>query len=102
MSYPSQPPPAHAPVPGTPPGFAGQAPPTNTLAIIAFVFVWIFCPVSIVLGHLALGQIRRTGEGGAGLAKAALILGYVFTGLTLLIVGVAVVGALLALSGTAV
>ena len=67
------------------------------MAIIAFVFVWIFCPVSIVLGHMAQRQIRQTGEGGAGLAKAALILGYVFTALAVLLIGIALVGALIAI-----
>jgi lipopolysaccharide export LptBFGC system permease protein LptF len=76
-------------------------PSTNTTAILAFVFVWFFCPVSIVLGHVALRQIRQTGEGGAPLAKAALILGYVFTALAVLLVCVAAIGALIALSGSA-
>src|SRR5271166_4476918 len=31
---------------------------------------------AIILGHKALRQIRRTDEGGYGLAKAGLILGY--------------------------
>ena len=33
----------------------------------------------IVCGHIALSQIKRTGEGGRGLAIAALIIGYAFT-----------------------
>jgi len=101
VSYPSQPPPYQPPGAGVPPTYAVQ-PRTNTMAIIAFVFVWIFCPISIVLGHMALREIRRTGEGGESLAKAALILGYVFTGLALLLVAVAVVGALLAISSSSV
>lgn len=94
MSYPPQ------PAAGTPLSNQGQLAGTNTMAIIALVFVWIFCPVSIVLGHIALRQIRQTGEGGESLAKAALILGYVFTGLALLLGGIALVGALIALSGS--
>jgi peptidyl-prolyl cis-trans isomerase B (cyclophilin B) len=31
---------------------------------------------AIILGHLAVRQIRRTGDGGYGLAKTGLILGY--------------------------
>lgn len=99
MSHPYQP--QQPPAGGAPPAYAAQAPKTNTMAVVAFVFVWIFCPVSIVLGHMALSEIRRTGEGGESLAKAALILGYVFTGLALLLVSVAVVGALIAISGSA-
>lgn len=49
---------------------------TNTMAIIAFVSVWFISVVGIVLGHMALGEIRRTGERGRGLAIAALVLGY--------------------------
>ncbi|MFP3968407.1 DUF4190 domain-containing protein [Actinomadura fulvescens] len=33
--------------------------------------------VAVVLGHLALSKIKKTGEGGRGLAIAGLILGYV-------------------------
>jgi hypothetical protein len=50
--------------------------------VLAFVF-----PLGgIVCGHIARGQIKRTGEGGDGLALAGLIIGYAFTGLILLIV----------------
>ena len=66
------------------PGY--YAPPTNTMAILALVFGFVFAPVGIVLGHLALGQIKRTGESGHGLALAGLILGYVFTGLGVLVI----------------
>ena len=39
----------------------------------------------IITGHIALGQIKRTGEGGHGLALAGTIIGYVLTGLGLLV-----------------
>jgi len=57
---------------------------TNTMAILALVFAFVFWPLGIVFGHLARRQIRQTGEGGAGLASAGLILSYVFGVLTLL------------------
>ena len=57
---------------------------TNTMAILALVFAFVFWPLGIVFGHLARRQIRQTGEGGAGLASAGLILSYVFGELTLL------------------
>jgi hypothetical protein len=63
-----------------PPGYA-PAPATNTMAILALVFAFIFAPASIVLGHVAKKQIRQTGEGGEGLATAGLWLGYIFTSL---------------------
>ena len=34
----------------------------------------------IIAGHIALGQIKRTGEGGRGMALAGSIIGYVYTG----------------------
>lgn len=57
---------------------AAAAPPTNTLAILALIsaFVAPFV-VPVVLGHLSMNQIRRTGEGGRGLAVTALVLGYI-------------------------
>ncbi|GIM96015.1 DUF4190 domain-containing protein [Paractinoplanes toevensis] len=58
---------------------------TNTLAILALVFAFIFAPASIVLGHLAKKQIRQTGEQGEGLATAGLWLGYIFTALGVLV-----------------
>jgi hypothetical protein len=77
------------PVYGQPAGYA-QAP-TNTLAILALVFGFIIPIAGIICGHIARGQIKRTGESGDGLALAGLILGYVLTGLTVLfIIGYAI------------
>jgi hypothetical protein len=63
-----------------PPPYA-QVATTNTMAILALVFAFIFAPAAIVLGHIAKKQIRQTGEQGEGLATAGLWLGYIFTGL---------------------
>jgi hypothetical protein len=70
-----------------PPLYAYPPPPrgTNTMAILALVFAFVFAPVAIPLGHVARRQIRQTGEDGDGLALAGLIMGYVFTGLTVAI-----------------
>lgn len=63
-------------------GMPSYAPPvsvgTNGMAIASLVtcFVCGFI-VPIILGHIALGQIRRTGEGGKGLAIAGLVIGYI-------------------------
>ena len=59
--------------------------PTNTLAIVALILGFVVPIAGIICGHIALGQIKRTGENGHGLALAGTILGYVFTGLGILI-----------------
>ena len=66
-----------------PPQYAPPAT-TNTMAILALVFAFIFAPAGIVLGHVAKKQIRQTGEQGEGLATAGLWLGYIFTGIMVL------------------
>lgn len=63
-----------------PPPYAPVAS-TNTMAILALVFAFIFSPAAIIMGHIAKKQIRETGEQGDGLATAGLWLGYIFTGL---------------------
>lgn len=67
-----------------PPAGAGAR--TNTLAIIAIIAAFVVAPVGIVLGFIAQGQIKQTGEAGAGLAKAGIILGIVFTILYILLI----------------
>lgn len=48
---------------------------------------------AIVLGHVSLSSVKRTGEGGRGLALAGLILGYVVTvGAILIIAFIIIVG----------
>jgi hypothetical protein len=66
--HPSEPPPRVV--------YVSPPPTTNSLAIAALISVFVFLPLGIVFGHLARGQIKRTGEGGKGLATAALIIGY--------------------------
>jgi hypothetical protein len=61
-------------------------PPWNVLAIVAFVLAFIAPPGGIACGHIARGQIRRTGEQGEGLALAGLIIGYVLTALVVVLV----------------
>ena len=87
-----------------------QAPvtaPTNSLAIVSLVCGAVGLTVvpvvgsivAVVTGHMARGQIRQTGEGGAGMALAGLILGYAglaFAALVtaLIVIGVVVTGVL--------
>ena len=56
----------------------GYYPPprTNGMAIASFCCLF-FCPIlGIVFGHIALGQIKRSGERGSGLAIAGLVFCY--------------------------
>ncbi|SMQ71436.1 protein of unknown function [Agreia sp. VKM Ac-1783] len=54
-----------------------QEPRYNVLAIVSFVSAFFVSLVAVITGHMALGQIKRTGEKGRGLALAGLIIGYV-------------------------
>lgn len=53
-------------------------PPTNTLAIISLITSFFVPVAGIICGHVSLSQIRRTGEGGRGLAIAGLVISYVY------------------------
>src|SRR5260370_26444470 len=72
---------------------------TNTLALVSFVSALVaplghftgvggitLIVVSIVTGHMARGQIRKTGEGGDQLALAVLIISYIHLALYLIAV----------------
>jgi hypothetical protein len=63
---------------------------TNTMSILAIIFGLFVSILGIIFGHIALSQIRRTGEGGRGLAITGLIFGYlgVVTAVVLLVVRV--------------
>lgn len=76
--------PGHGPPPGYGPPQWGR--PTNTLAILSLVMAFVFAPAGLVLGIVARRQIRRTGEDGAGLALAGIIVGGVVTGLFVLVI----------------
>ena len=91
LAYPNQ---FGFPPAGPPPVYV-SVPPTNGMAIAALILVFVFFPVGIVLGHVARAQIKRTGEGGKGLATAALIIGYLQVALMVLVIGLA--GVLVAL-----
>ncbi len=86
----------YVPTTPAPPIAQGQ---TNTLAVVSLVSA-IGAPfghligvggitliiVSIVTGHMARSQIKKTGESGDGLAIAGLIISYVHLALTVLVV----------------
>lgn len=60
------------------PAPAWNAPaPTNGLAIASLVLgILGFAIIPVIMGHIALRQIRERGEAGAGMAIAGLVLGY--------------------------
>ena len=86
--------------PGAPPvapyGYGAYAAPrTNGLAVASMIlsivgFIWVLPLIGSVagaiMGHIALGQIRRTGESGRGMALAGVIVGW--AGAALLVIGV--------------
>ncbi len=75
---------AAAPAPSSAPAFQ-QAAPTNTLAIVALVTSLVGIHLAgIICGHIALNQIKSSGESGRGMALAGLIIGYVGVGAVIL------------------
>jgi hypothetical protein len=64
---------------GAPIGPPYGAPPSadyNTFAVLSPIFAVVVPPAGVALGHLALPQIRRTGERGRAAAIAGLVIGY--------------------------
>jgi peptidyl-prolyl cis-trans isomerase B (cyclophilin B) len=86
--YPNQQGPyGYGPQPGQAPGGVySPQPRTNTLAIVSLILAFFVSLAAVICGHIALSQIKRTGEGGRGLALAGVIIGYVGIGLSLVIV----------------
>ena len=64
---------------------------TNVLAIVGLILAIFFPIVGAIVGHVALGQIKKTGEEGRGLALAAVIVGWTLTGLAIIGVIVAAI-----------
>jgi len=90
---------AQATVPSPAAGVVTTSARTNGLAIASlacglaqFAFGPMATIPAIVLGHMARSQIKRTGEQGAGLALAGLVLGWgaVILGIVLIAVGLAI------------
>lgn len=103
------PPPGIPPVqppsyPYPPPSYPAR-PPTNGMAIASMVFSLVgivICGTSIIgiiLGHVALKQIERTGEEGRAFAIVGLVVGYVTLALTIIFVAFYVIFILIAASG---
>lgn len=66
---------------------------TNTLAIAALISSFFVSLLGVILGHIALSQIKTTGEGGRGMAIAALVIGYVSMGLAVIIISIMIASA---------
>jgi Domain of unknown function (DUF4190) len=66
------------PTPGAPHGEV------NRLATLSIVFAFVFAPVGVVLGHVALSQIKERGERGRERAIVGLTLSYVILVLALI------------------
>ena len=60
---------------------AKPTPDYNTFAVLSPIFAVVVPPAGVVLGHLALPQIRRTGERGRPAAIAGLVIGYLMCAL---------------------
>ncbi|POM26328.1 hypothetical protein BTM25_07250 [Actinomadura rubteroloni] len=78
--YSQQPPPVQHHYYGGPPAVAptnGMATASLVCGLIGFVACGLTSILAIIFGHVAQSQIKRTGEGGSGMAVAGLILGYI-------------------------
>ncbi len=68
------------------PATAVEQRPFNVLSIVAFVLSIVGVSlIGVILGHISLSQLKRTGERGRGFAIAALVLGYVGIALGIII-----------------
>lgn len=98
---------APAPMYGSPAVVYG--PRTNTLAVVSLasgIISWFLCPfvggiVAVITGHIGHGQIKQSGESGAGMATAGMVLGYIHlvTVALIAIFWILVLGGLTALLG---
>ena len=75
--------------------------PLNTMALVGFILslsgiaTGITVIPGIVLSHIGMSQIKRTGESGRGFALAGIIVGYCLLALSLLAIFMVVVLAIL-------
>ncbi|TFD51681.1 DUF4190 domain-containing protein [Cryobacterium frigoriphilum] len=85
-----------APVYGAPAPQPYGAPPAgpdkyNVLSIVSLVTAVLFLQlVAIITGHIALSQIKKTGEKGRGLALAGLIVGYAGIALGIIVAAITI------------
>ncbi|WP_179470679.1 peptidylprolyl isomerase [Mycolicibacterium vinylchloridicum] len=84
--YPPPPPPNYGAPYGTGPYPYPAPPPTNGMAIASLICAFLFAPLGIVFGHISLSQIKKSGEEGRGLAIAGLVISYLVTVLSIVVV----------------
>lgn len=72
-----------------------QAPGTNVLAIVTLVAAFVVPLVGVITGHIALNQLKTSGEQGEGLAKAGLIISYVYCGIVAVVLVISIVAPML-------
>lgn len=78
---------------GSPQAYAGAQPSMNVLAVVSLIGGIIgFNVIAVICGHIAMRQIRRTGERGLPLAIIGTILGYLALVALVVFVVLAVVG----------
>lgn len=58
----------------------------NTLAVLALLIGILACPLAALFGHLALGQVKASGERGVVPAWIAVVLGYLWLGFWLVFI----------------
>lgn len=58
----------------------------NVLSILAFIFTFVFYPVGLILGIIALSQIKKTKERGRGLALTSVIIGFILLALIIIVI----------------
>jgi hypothetical protein len=66
----------------------------SALPVLALIMAFVFPLAGAIIGHVALNQMRdgRIVDTNRSLAKAGMILGWVFTGVLVILVGFYVVG----------
>ena len=77
-----------------------HAPKTSTMAVISLVSALLCIPfVSVILGHLARGEVRKSNGAisGAGIALAGLIIGYLQIAALVVFLAMALAGGFLAI-----
>ncbi|MBG6055592.1 peptidyl-prolyl cis-trans isomerase B (cyclophilin B) [Salinibacterium sp. CAN_S4] len=87
----TEPTPYSTPQPQQPYGAQPAGPKTNVLAIIALIGGFVIPLAGIIVGFIALNQIKTSGEGGRGLAIGGIVVGFVVGALTILLVAFSVI-----------
>jgi len=57
----------------------------SMICSLAGIFTGVTAVVGIILGHIALNQIKNTGEEGRGMAVAGLVIGYILVVVAILV-----------------